>query len=49
VYEDLLTADEFLDEQDNVRKDRPIELTLDVGAKPPAKPQIVLLRWTGEK
>jgi L-ascorbate metabolism protein UlaG (beta-lactamase superfamily) len=47
-YEDLLTADEFLDEQDNVRKGL-IELTLDVGAKPPAKPQIVLLRWTGEK
>jgi L-ascorbate metabolism protein UlaG (beta-lactamase superfamily) len=48
-YEDLLTADEFLEDQANVRKDRPIELTLDVGARPPAKPEIVLLRWTGDK
>jgi L-ascorbate metabolism protein UlaG (beta-lactamase superfamily) len=49
LYEDLLTADEFLDEQDNVRKDKPVELTLEVGAKAPAKPDIVLLRWVGDK
>lgn len=48
VYEDLLTADEFLDEQDNVRKDKG-ELTLEVGAKPPAKAEIVVLRWVGDK
>lgn len=48
-YEDLLTYDEFLEDQTNVRKDRPDALTLDVGAKPPDKPEIVLLRWIGEK
>ena len=48
VYEDLLTADEFLEEQENVVKDKG-ELTLEVGAKPPAKPEVVLLRWVGDK
>jgi L-ascorbate metabolism protein UlaG (beta-lactamase superfamily) len=48
-YEDLLTADEFLEDQTNVRKDQPMELTLDVGAKVPDKPEIVLLRWVGDK
>jgi L-ascorbate metabolism protein UlaG (beta-lactamase superfamily) len=48
VYEDLLTADEFLDEQENVVKDKG-EYTLEVGAKPPAKPQIVMLKWVGER
>ncbi len=48
-YEDLLTADEFLDEQDNVREGHPAEYTLEVGAKPPEKPQIVLLAWTDKK
>ncbi len=49
VYEDLLTADEFLEDQTNVRKEHPIELTLEVGAKAPEKPEIVLLRWIGDK
>jgi L-ascorbate metabolism protein UlaG (beta-lactamase superfamily) len=50
TYEDLLTADEFLEEQTNpVRKEKPIEFTLDVGAKAPEKPEIVLLRWVGDK
>jgi L-ascorbate metabolism protein UlaG (beta-lactamase superfamily) len=49
VYEDLLTADEFLEDQTNVRKGNPEELTLEVGAKPPEKPEIVLLRWIGDK
>jgi len=48
-YEDLLTADEFLDEQENVREGRPAELTFEVGAKAPDKPQIVLLGWTDKK
>jgi L-ascorbate metabolism protein UlaG (beta-lactamase superfamily) len=48
LYEDLLTADEFLEEQENVIRDK-AELTLVVGAKPPEKPDIVLLRWVGEK
>ena len=47
-YEDLLTADEFLEDQENVQKDKG-EFTLEVGAKPPAKPEIVLLRWVGDK
>jgi L-ascorbate metabolism protein UlaG (beta-lactamase superfamily) len=49
VYEDVLTADEFLEDQTNVRKGNPEELTLDVGAKPPEKPEIVLLGWNGMK
>ncbi len=49
TYEDLLTADEFLEDQTNVRKERPVEYTLEVGAKPPEKPEIVLLRWIGDK
>jgi L-ascorbate metabolism protein UlaG (beta-lactamase superfamily) len=49
TYEDLPTVDEFLDEQTNVRKDRPEELTLEKDAKAPEKPEIVLLRWVGEK
>jgi L-ascorbate metabolism protein UlaG (beta-lactamase superfamily) len=48
VYEDLLTADEFLEDQSNVVKDKD-EWTLEVGAKPPEKPQIVLLNWIGSK
>jgi L-ascorbate metabolism protein UlaG (beta-lactamase superfamily) len=50
TYEDLLTADEFLEDQDNVRKDI-AELTLDVPApdKAPEKPQIVILRWIGDR
>ena len=48
-YEDLLTPDEFLDEQENVREGRPAEFTLEVGAKAPDKPQIVLLGWTDKK
>jgi L-ascorbate metabolism protein UlaG (beta-lactamase superfamily) len=47
-YEDLLTDEEFIEDQDNVRKDR-AELTLEVGAKPPEKPEIVELKWVGEK
>ncbi|HEX5270931.1 MAG TPA: MBL fold metallo-hydrolase [Gemmataceae bacterium] len=49
TYEDLLPADEFLEDQKNVRKDHPPELTLDVGAKPPEKPEIVLPAWHGIK
>ncbi|HKI35641.1 MAG TPA: MBL fold metallo-hydrolase [Gemmataceae bacterium] len=49
TYEDVLPADEFLDEQKNVRKDKPEELTLEKGAEPPKNPEIVLLRWVGEK
>jgi L-ascorbate metabolism protein UlaG (beta-lactamase superfamily) len=49
VYEDLLTADEFLEDQNNVRKGNPEELTVEVGAKPPEKPEIVLLGWNGMK
>ena len=49
VYEDLLTADEFIDEQPNVRKESPDELTIAVGAKKPEMPEIVLLKWVGEK
>jgi L-ascorbate metabolism protein UlaG (beta-lactamase superfamily) len=48
TYEDLLTIDEFLEEQENVVKDKG-EFSLEVGAKPPAKPEIVVLRWVGEK
>jgi L-ascorbate metabolism protein UlaG (beta-lactamase superfamily) len=47
-YEDLLTADEFVEDQDKVSRDK-AALTLDVGAKPPEKPEIVLLKWVGEK
>jgi L-ascorbate metabolism protein UlaG (beta-lactamase superfamily) len=49
TYEDLLTADEFLEDQKNVRSGHPEELTLEVGAKPPEKPEIVLLGWHGMK
>ena len=48
TYEDLLTIDEFLEEQENVVKDKG-EFSLEVGAKPPAKPQIVMLKWVGER
>jgi L-ascorbate metabolism protein UlaG (beta-lactamase superfamily) len=47
-YEDLLFADEFLEDQENVQKDK-AELTLDVGARPPKKPDIVVLKWVGDK
>ena len=49
VYEDLLTTDEFLEDQTNVRKGNPEELTLDVGAEAPDKPEIVLPAWHGKK
>jgi L-ascorbate metabolism protein UlaG (beta-lactamase superfamily) len=49
VYEDVLTADEFIDEQPNVRAGSPDELTVEVGAKKPEMPEIVLLKWVGEK
>jgi L-ascorbate metabolism protein UlaG (beta-lactamase superfamily) len=49
VYDDLLTADEFLEEQTNVHKGELPELTLDVGAQAPKQPEIVLLKWVGEK
>jgi L-ascorbate metabolism protein UlaG (beta-lactamase superfamily) len=48
VYEDLLTADEFLEDQKNVKKDMD-EYTLEVGAKPSAAPEIVILNWIGQK
>ena len=46
VYEDLLSADEFLDEQKNVKKINKNELLLDAGAKPPQQPAVVLLHWS---
>jgi L-ascorbate metabolism protein UlaG (beta-lactamase superfamily) len=49
VYEDLLTDEEFLEEQTNVRKGQPPDLTLEVGAPPPEKAEIVRLRWNGDK
>jgi L-ascorbate metabolism protein UlaG (beta-lactamase superfamily) len=49
VYTDLLTTEEFLDEQTlPVVKDKE-EFKLEVGAKPPEKPEIVLLKWVGDK
>jgi L-ascorbate metabolism protein UlaG (beta-lactamase superfamily) len=46
VYEDLLSAEEFLDEQKNVKKIAKNELLLDVEARPPEAPSIVLLHWS---
>ncbi len=50
-YEDLLTKDEFLEEQPyEVRKGNPPEdLKLQVGARPPEKPEIVFLGWTSKE
>jgi L-ascorbate metabolism protein UlaG (beta-lactamase superfamily) len=48
TYEDLLTIDEFLDEQEYPIKEKG-QLELEVGAKPPAKPEIVRLKWVGDK
>lgn len=46
VYEDLLTADEFLDEQkkENIRRSKSNELIVEPDFKP-AEPVIVLLHW----
>jgi L-ascorbate metabolism protein UlaG (beta-lactamase superfamily) len=46
VYEDLLNADEFLEDQKNVKKAPSNQLALPLGMKPPAEPTIVLLHWT---
>ena len=46
IYEDLLTAEEFLDEQKNVKKINTNELVVEIGMKAPAEPQIVQLHWS---
>jgi L-ascorbate metabolism protein UlaG (beta-lactamase superfamily) len=46
VYEDLLSAEEFLDEQKNVKKNNTNELSIEVGMKQPAEPTIVVLHWS---
>jgi L-ascorbate metabolism protein UlaG (beta-lactamase superfamily) len=51
VYNDLLTADEFLDEQKEgtVRKYTTNELTIDPKESVPKEPQIAVLRWADKK
>lgn len=44
VYDDLLTAQEFLEDQKNVRRFPSNKLTLEVGAKP-AEPVVAVLSW----
>jgi L-ascorbate metabolism protein UlaG (beta-lactamase superfamily) len=45
-YDALLSPDEFLDEQKlDVLRPRKNELVIDLGAKPPAAPKIVMLGW----
>ncbi len=44
VYDELLTPQEFLEDQKNVRQLRSNKLTVEVGAKP-AEPTIVVLSW----
>ena len=50
VYDDLLRADEFLDEQkkENIKKLEGNELVVDPSFKP-AEPVIVLMGWTSRK
>lgn len=43
-YDNLLPADEFLDEQSNVKKFLSNKLTIDLGAKP-GQPVIAILDW----
>ncbi len=45
VYDDLLPAREFLEDQKNVEKLKTNELVVDPSSKPPARPAIILLRW----
>jgi L-ascorbate metabolism protein UlaG (beta-lactamase superfamily) len=51
VYDELLTAAEFLDEQKEgtVRKYAGNELTIDPKESAPKQPQIAVLYWTGKK
>ena len=44
VYDDLLTAQEFLEDQKNVRRLPGNKLTIEVGAKA-ATPVIAVLNW----
>ncbi len=46
VYEDLLSADEFLEDQKHVKKINKNELLIDVGAKAPDAPTVVTMHWT---
>jgi L-ascorbate metabolism protein UlaG (beta-lactamase superfamily) len=46
VYDYLLTADEFLEDQKNVKTSTKNELTVPVGMKAPEEPAIVTLHWS---
>jgi L-ascorbate metabolism protein UlaG (beta-lactamase superfamily) len=46
MYDDLLTAEEFLDDQElKINRPRDNQLLIAVGAKPPDKPIIEVLHW----
>jgi L-ascorbate metabolism protein UlaG (beta-lactamase superfamily) len=48
IYDDLLTEEEFIDEEKNVKKNSTNEVTLEVGQKPPTEPTILLLHWSDQ-
>jgi L-ascorbate metabolism protein UlaG (beta-lactamase superfamily) len=51
VYDDLLSADEFLEEmkKETVKKYKTNELHIDPSAKPPADPEVAVLHWKSDK
>jgi hypothetical protein len=51
VYDDLLTVDEFLDEQKEgtVRKYDTNQLTVDPKESIPKEPQIAVLNWSSKR
>jgi L-ascorbate metabolism protein UlaG (beta-lactamase superfamily) len=51
IYDDLLTADEFLDEskKDTIKKYKTNELVIDPSAKAPGEPEIAVLHWNSGK
>jgi L-ascorbate metabolism protein UlaG (beta-lactamase superfamily) len=51
VYDDLLTADEFLEEskKETIKKYKTNELVIDPSAKAPAEPEIAVLHWNSGK
>jgi L-ascorbate metabolism protein UlaG (beta-lactamase superfamily) len=51
VYDDVLPADEFLDEskKETIKKYKTNELVIDPSAKPPAQPEIAVLHWDSGK
>lgn len=51
VYDDVLPADEFLDDakKETIKKYKTNELVIDPSAKPPAEPEIAVLHWNSGK